>query len=86
MVIKPASIPTPEDTQIWLRLGRPGRGWQFYMPSKYLSADRLDAQLMSTAQQYRRNKGRDYTLMFGEVLCGGALERFTDLDHVDDLL
>ena len=77
---------TPEDTLIWLRLGRQGRGWQFFMPSNYLSADRLDALLMRTAQQYRFDKGRDYTLALGPVLCGGSLQRFTGLDDLEHFL
>lgn len=76
---------TDEDRAAWFdwQVNR-SRDWRLWGALERLSplSDAIDAALMSCAQEYRSTHGKDCSFMFHEILCGGALERFTGLDEL----
>jgi len=77
---------TDEDRAAWFdwQVNR-NRNWLLWGALERISpeSDHQDAQLMSVAQYYRKTHGKDCSFLFGPVLCGGALERFTGLDELE---
>ena len=80
--VRDKALITDQDTQIWLSLVERGN-WNFLLPSRYMAADRRDADLMLQIQRYLLTHGsREYVLALGEIYCAGALQAFSGLDDL----